>query len=71
MDDLDWPEAMRAEAIRRAERLGHNVELDPPAGPAAPERWTCTICGDSVLFTGAVIYGAAAKRHCGSDHVRY
>lgn len=71
MNDLDWPEAMREEAIRRAEQLGHTVGLNPSAEPAAVECWTCTICGDAVLFTSAVICGAATTRHCGSDHVRY
>jgi hypothetical protein len=45
-------------------RRGHHMEPDSPIH-SATARWTCTRCGDAVLDSGTVVYGAATKRACG------
>lgn len=50
-------------AQRAVERLGHDVEPDPPFMSAA-DRWTCKACGRAVIVNGSVIYGSATIETC-------
>jgi hypothetical protein len=45
-------------------RSGHAFEADSPVHTST-HRWTCLVCGDAVLDSGTVVYGAATKRACG------
>lgn len=50
-------------AQRAVERLGHDIEYDPPFMSAA-DRWTCKDCGRAVIVNGSVIYGSATTDAC-------
>lgn len=68
-DPEGWlPFAMRrlGPAIRAAAN-GHQMEWDPPAAMTSFSRWTCTRCGEAVLFREyepESAYGSALTGEC-------
>lgn len=45
-------------------REGHTLESDPTHALSSVARWTCTVCGDSVLVSRGVVYGGLTERTC-------
>lgn len=45
--------------------MGHIVTWDPPAAlTSVSARWTCTVCGHSVLVREGQAYGSALREPC-------
>jgi hypothetical protein len=52
-------------AVMAAEKLGHQLEWDPPANFFSNmNRMTCTVCHRAVLWNGSTQYGSALEGPC-------